>query len=249
MNQNNPFSLNDKHILITGASSGIGRAVAIECSKMRASVIILGRNKSRLAETFSQLSGENHHSITLDLNDTSRLSNLLSSLESIEGLVHCAGFVKTCPAKFINKEDYNEIFDTNLLAPMMLNKLLLEKKKISKGSSIVFISSIEGNVVATKGNAIYSASKGALSAYAKVLALELFKRRIRVNCILPAMVKTEMLESISVEEVDLAIEEKRYPLGYGEPKDVAWAVVYLLSDASRWVTGSNLILDGGLTLI
>lgn len=242
------FSLKEKNILITGASSGIGKSIAIACSEMGANLILLGRNYKRLNETLFLLKGGNHTIKCLDLNNSELLSDFIQGIENIDGLVHCAGIVKTCPVKFINRQDYNNIFNTNIYAPMELTKLLLENKKIKKESSIVFISSVEGTTTATMGNAIYSSSKSALLAYAKVLALELSSRRIRVNSILPAMIRTELFNSIAIGNIELETDEKRYPLGYGSTYDVATATIYLLSKASKWVTGTQLIIDGGLSL-
>ncbi len=244
----NPFSLENRRVLVTGASSGIGRSIAIECSKMGASMIILGRNKERLDQTLSQLNGSDHSVYSLDLNDSIVLADFVDNLEYVDGLVHCAGIIMTCPAKYLNRKDLHEIFNTNLFASMELTKLLLEKKRLKKESSIVFISSVEGCIVASKGNGMYGASKGAVSAYAKVLALELSLRKIRVNSILPGIVRTKLLDKVSVSKEEFTADEKRYPLGYGKPNDVAWAAIYLLSDASRWMTGTNLLIDGGLTL-
>jgi len=244
----NPFSLNGKTILITGASSGIGKITSIECSKLGAKIILTGRNTKRLEETLALLSGEGHQLKVLDLNISEAVSEFIENMPKLDGVVYCAGTQRTCPIKFIQREDIDKVFETNFFANININTLLLSKKKINKGASIVFISSIAAGIVAEVGNAIYSASKGALSSYAKVLALEMSSQRIRVNCVLPGMVNTPLLKKLDVEEDQLKEDEKRYPLGYGNPEDVAYSVIYLLSDATKWVTGSNLILDGGLTL-
>jgi NAD(P)-dependent dehydrogenase (short-subunit alcohol dehydrogenase family) len=243
-----PFSLKSKTILVTGASSGIGRSIAISCSKLGANLIILGRNEGRLNDTFMQLMGNENRSIPVDLNQAELVLNSVSSLPTLDGVVYCAGIQKSSPTKNIEEAEFREIIETNLFSTTRLNTALLQAKKINKNASLVFISSVASGVVAEVGNAMYSASKGALTAFAKVLALELASRKIRVNCILPAMVKTNLLESISVDKEQIEQDEKRYPLGYGEPQDVAYAAIYLLSDASKWVTGTNLLLDGGLTL-
>ena len=244
----NPFSLKGKTILITGASSGIGKTTSIECSKLGAKIILTGRNTKRLEETMALLTGEGHQLKVLDLNISEAVSEFIENMPKLDGVVYCAGTQRTCPIKFIQREDIDKVFETNFFANININTLLLSKKKINKGASIVFISSIAAGIVAEVGNAIYSASKGALSSYAKVLALEMSSQRIRVNCVLPGMVNTPLLKKLDVEEDQLKEDEKRYPLGYGNPEDVAYSVIFLLSDATKWVTGSNLILDGGLTL-
>ncbi len=245
----NPFSLSNRHILVTGASSGIGRAIAVESSRMGARVTALGRNQDRLAQTLAALEGEGHQSVGLDLCNTAELESVASSLDGVNGVVHAAGITRTAPAKFISLKDYQDIMAVNVYAPIELTRLLLLNRKIDKGSSIVFISSVVGGLLPGKGQGVYAASKGALSAYAKVLALELSTRKIRVNSILPAMVRTSFLDSMGIDAASLDLDKQRYPLGYGTPEDVAWAAVYLLSGASRWITGSNMVLDGGATLV
>jgi NAD(P)-dependent dehydrogenase (short-subunit alcohol dehydrogenase family) len=243
-----PFSLVGKHILLTGASSGIGRAIAITCSEKGARVTLWARNKERLKETLSLMHGEGHMIKNIDMNDISAMSKHVLGMDCVDGIVHCAGTIKTCPTKYITRNDLNEVFSTNLFAPIELTTLLLEGKKINKGSSIVFISSISGGIIAQNGNAIYGASKGGIISYAKVLALELSPRKIRVNSILPGMVKTNLMKKVSIDSEQFMEDEKKYPLGYGEPNDVAYTVIFLLSEASRWMTGSNIIIDGGMTL-
>ena len=245
----NPFSLENKTILVTGASSGIGKAIAIECSKMGATMIITGRNSERLSETFSMLENKEHAQIIADLTDEVQLKELVEQLSNLNGIVLCAGIDKRLPLKFINQDDFNTVMQTNLFAPSILMQQLLKKKKIEKQSSVVCISSIAA-CSADMGHAIYSASKGALNSFARVMALELASQKIRVNCILPGVVDTNMLQSGILTEEQFVEEEKRYPLGrFGQPKDVAFATVYFLSDASAWTTGANLIIDGGFSLL
>lgn len=244
----NPFSLQQKRILITGASSGIGRSTAIECSRMGAELIITGRNEERLNETMQLLEGQGHLQIVLDLNDVDALDRFVTEMPKLDGVVYCAGTQRTCPVKLLEREIVDEVFETNFFSIVHLNTAILDKKKINKGASVVFVSSTAAGVVAETGNSVYSASKGAISSFAKVLALELSFRKIRVNCVMPGMIKTPLLTKLSIDSDELAEDEKRYPLGYGEPSDVAYAIVYLLSDAARWVTGTNILLDGGLTL-
>ncbi len=215
---------------------------------MGAKLILLGRNSERLNETFSLLMGEGHVQKTIDLNNNEEITLFVAELPKLDGIVFCAGTQKTVMTRFLLREELDEVFETNFFSTVNLNQLLLIKKKINKEASIVFISSTAAGLVAEYGNAAYSASKGALTSYSKVLALELSSQKIRVNVVSPGMVKTPLLDKISVTPEQLNEDAKRYPLGYGNPEDVAFAVVYLLSDASRWVTGTDILLDGGLTL-
>lgn len=243
------FSLSGKKILVTGASSGIGRAIAILAAAQGADVLLSARNEDRLKQTMSQMKEGNHSFLVADLSDEAALENLVNQLENVDGVVHAMGIMSTLPYKFINKKALNDIMNVNFIAPTLLTQLLLKAKKINKKGSIVFISSISGNVIGSKGNSLYSATKGALNATAKVLALELAAQKIRVNTIAPGVVKTEMWsEPTSFSKEQLEEDEKRYPLGHGSPEDVAGAAVFLLSDASKWITGSNLVLDGGFTI-
>lgn len=250
MNEYNPFSLREKIILITGASSGIGKSVAIECSRMGAKVIITGRNEQRLNETYSQLTGENHIQITADLSSEASCTKLIEELSvSIDGIVHCAGITHHKPFQFIDKESLEEIFAINFTAPTLMTNLLIRKKKLNKASSIVFIASTAGVVGAYVSGSLYSATKGAISGLVKGMALDLSARKIRVNTVCPAMINTNILTDNQVTEEQLIEDAKKYPLKrYGNPEEVAHAVIYLLSDASQWVTGTNLIIDGGLSV-
>lgn len=243
----NPFSLAGKTILVTGASSGLGAAAAIQCSKSAATLVITGRNLERLDNTFNQLEGSNHIQLQYDLTVKESIDELANAVPSLNGLVLCAGITKTIPVKFISKESIDEIFQTNTISSMQLIQKLLKLKKIIKGGSIVFISSISTSY-ADKGNSIYAASKGAINSFSKVLALELATQRITSNCVQPGFVPTRMLDAGAVSEEQLLEEEKKYPLGFGEPNDISNGIIYLLSDAAKWVTGSVLTIDGGVTL-
>jgi|TARA_B110000208_G_C11751904_1_gene423778 NAD(P)-dependent dehydrogenase (short-subunit alcohol dehydrogenase family) len=244
---NSSFSLKGKTILITGASSGLGACAAIECSKAGAKLIITGRNEERLASTYKLLHGLGHIKFSLDLSVKENIEELSNNLASIDGLVLCAGITKTIPVKFISSEKIDEIFKTNTISSMLLIQKMLKTKKINKNGSIVFISSISTEY-ADIGNSIYAASKGALNSFSKVLALELATKKITSNCIQPGFVPTRMLEKGSVTAEQLEEERKRYPLGFGDPTDIANGIIYLLSDAAKWVTGSILTIDGGVTL-
>lgn len=248
---NNPFSLEGKTILVTGASSGIGRGIAVECSKMGATLVITGRNEQRLDETLALLEGKGHIKIISDLSDYDNVEKLVEACPVINGCVNCAGIPKLKTVKFLSYKDLTEILDVNTVAPIMLTSLLVKKKKIVKNSSIVFISSISGVCISTIGESSYSASKGAINGFIKGAALELAAQKIRVNSINPGLIETNILslagEMFSNEQIDDKL--KLYPLSrIGQPEDVAYAAIYFLSDASSWVTGTNIVVDGGFTL-
>lgn len=245
----NPYSLEGKTILITGASSGIGRAVAIECSKLGASVIITARNEHRLQETIDQMEGDGHNFIVCDLSLSENVAPLVSQLPQIDGFISNAGINTMLPISFMNDTDVKNIFQVNTFSPMLLLKELVKKKKLKKSSSVVYTSSMAGVGAAAVGNGVYTASKGAISSFIKVAALELAPRRIRVNAVCPGMTETSMIYDDSLNKEQLEKDMERYPLGrYGDPKDIAWAMIFLLSDASAWITGVNLVIDGGLTI-
>jgi NAD(P)-dependent dehydrogenase (short-subunit alcohol dehydrogenase family) len=247
---NNPFSLERKTILVTGASSGIGRAIAIECSKMGAAVILTARSEDRLRETLSQMEGADHTIITVDLTKQSELFDLIEKTPMLDGLVNCAGQVKTTPFQFITVDSLDKIMTVNFFAPTLLSVQLVKNKKFKKNSSIVFISSISGIECVYGGNSIYSASKGAINGIMKNMALDLAHKGIRVNSVNPGMVNTHIIDTGTITSEQLEEDKKRYPLKrYGRPEEIAYAVIYLLSDASSWVTGSNLVIDGGYTLL
>jgi len=246
----NPFSLEGKIILVTGSSSGIGKQIAIEASKMGAILIITGRNKSRLDETFNQLEGKNHLQIIADFLIEDEIESLVSKLPSLDGIVHTAGRVKPKPFQFLNKDEIDLVMGTNFLGPVLLTNSILRKKLLKNGSSVIFISSISGVICSSVGGASYSASKGALNGIAKAMALDLAPKKIRVNSILPGMVETGIFNDSSISDEQIEADKKHYPLGrYGKCEDIAYAAIYLLSDASSWMTGTNLLIDGGYTLI
>lgn len=245
----NPFSLNGKTLLVTGASSGIGRATAIACSQMGATLIITGRNELRLSETLTMLDGDGHSQFLADLTDMAELSELIISLPKLDGVVSNAGIAKPLVLQLNEAEDVNETMQINALAPIHLTRLLLQNKKLNKGASLVYISSINGNNCAYIGSSIYAASKAALTGFVKSTALELAPRGIRVNCINPGMIETDLLKFGSIGEAELESDRLKYPLKrYGKPEEVAYAAVYLLSDTTQWITGSSLLIDGGYTL-
>ena len=243
------FHLTGKTILVTGASSGIGRQAAIDCAAMGANIIITGRNEERLRQTYIQLSGKDHQAITCDLlSDTSILS-LVQNIRSLDGVVHCAGIVKPFPVQFLNKQKIDETLLTNFYATVSLTSALFKAKKINDSASLVFLSSITGQYPG-KGSAMYAASKAGIEAFAKTVAAEYAHKNIRANCISPAMVKTPMYDYSSEGEFKDVMDKHiaQYPLGVGYPEDVANAIIFLLSQASRWITGINIFMDGGYIL-
>lgn len=241
----NPFSLFGKTILVTGASAGIGKAIAIACSQMGGMVILNGRNQERLKKTLQELSGEGHQIISADLSMEKDRTRLIDNLPKLDGLVQCAGVGSRVPCKMIGKDDLEHVFVPNVEAPILLQTELLAKKKINKSSSIVFIASKAASFPSI-GNAAYSASKGAIISYAKCLALELAPRQIRVNCICPAMVWTDLILQGGISKEDLEEAQLKYPLKrYGKPEDLAYLAIYLLSDASSWMTGTCVDITGG----
>lgn len=241
----NPFTLEGKTILVTGASSGIGRGIAIACSKMGASVIVNGRNEQRLSETMSEMEGDDNLSLAADLSDNVELAEMVAKLPKLDGIVHCAGIGQRVLCKQLQESDLDNMMNVNFKAPVMLQTEILKQKKINKSASIVFIASIACDSP-TIGNAMYSASKGAIISYANCLALELAPRLIRVNCILPAMIWTDLIFKGGITEEELREDEKKYPLKrYGKPEDIANLSIYLLSDASSWMSGSSIRITGG----
>ena len=246
----NPFSLKGKTFLITGASSGIGKSTAIEVSKSGGTVIITGRNQSNLNATFQSLQGENNSQFVADLASKEELSELISKLPKLDGIVHCAGLTKNVPFKFATRDDLNEVFEVNFYAPVELTRSLLSSKKIAKEGAIVFVSSISGVYCSAVASSIYSASKGAVNGLIKGLALDVAKMKIRVNSVNPGMIDASIFREGRITEEQLDIDKSKYPLKrYGKPEEVAYAIMYLLSDASKWVTGTNLVIDGGYTLM
>jgi len=243
----NAFDLKGKTVLVTGASSGLGKQTAITASEYGARVMITGRNAARLEETYQSLRGEGHLQFLADLTIQADIDRLVAGLPMLDGLVHSTGISELAPARYITEAVISRTFRISFDAAVLLTAGILGKKKMAKGnSSIVFISSISTRHPFV-GGAMYISAKAALEAYARVLALELASRGTRVNCIAPAFVRTPMLdetaENFSHEVVDKI--EQRQLLGLGDPVDVANTIVFYLADASKWVSGTNLILGGG----
>ena len=244
----NPFSLVNKRVLVTGASSGIGRSIAIECSKLGASLVMTARNKERLAETLSMCEGEGHVVIEADLTESSALDALVNASSELDGVVLCSGIGATTPFVFSTKVKFMEVFETNFFSPVELLRLLSKKKKIKQGGSVVFIVSIGGVSKFSMGNSMYGASKASLNSVIKFCSLELAGRKVRVNGICPGMVDTPLIHGGAITDEQHAKDMENYPLKrYGNPEDIAYGAIYLLSDAASWVTGHSLVIDGGIT--
>lgn len=243
------FSLTRKTVLVTGASSGIGRQIAVTAAQMGAAVIITGRNKERLQETRAMIpSGAD--CVIADLTNEDDISSLVNQLPKLNGIVFCAGVVEYIPAKFINAEKLNNVFAVNFNSQVMLTQQLIKNKKLEQASSLVYISSISA-LIGVPATGMYAASKAALNGFVKVIASELAGQKIRANAVCPGLVKTPLLTGAAESNLSadtFAAAEKQYPLGLGEPQDVAGAAVFLLSDAAKWITGTAMVLDGGFTL-
>ncbi len=248
----NPFSLEGKRILVTGASSGIGKAIAIECAKMGASVVLSGRNLERLEATLSELKALDsanlevaHLVIPADLTDREQMQVLVEQMPELDGVVLNAGIGHTKMIAFLTEKDMDEVFPIDVYAPILLLKSLIKKKRIKRGASVVFMSSA-ATQRADVGNALYGAAKAAIASFSKTCAIELADKKIRVNSIHPGMVETPLKDNMPFSQEDFEADKQRYLLKrYGQPEEVAYGAIYLLSDASAWVTASQLIIDGG----
>ena len=245
----NPFSLEGKTVLVTGASSGIGQETAIQCSKMGARMVVTGRNAERLQDTFVQLEGQGHILKLAELTLQEEVERLIEGLPVLDGLVLCAGLGITKPFQFSSRDQFDKVFNVNYFAPVELLRLLVKKKMLAKPSSVVFVSSIGGVWSFNPGNGVYGATKAALNSTMKFCALELASKKIRVNSVNPGMVHTKLINPSTISEEQQIADMETYPLKrYGEPEDVAYGIIYLLSDASSWITGHSLVIDGGKTI-
>lgn len=241
-----PYSLEGRTILVTGASSGIGRACATLASQMGARLVLTGRDAARLQETLTALDGDCHSAHVMDLNDAAALPAWVQTLDPIDGLVYAAGIAQVAPFRMMSQRHIQSQMDINFKAPMLLTQALLKARKVNPKASLVYVAAVADHT-APVGSAIYSASKAALITAVRSLALEVAKQRIRANCVSPGYVKTPMFEHLTTTaSVDDLV--KLAPLGLIEPEEVAHSVAYLLSEASRWVTRSNLIVDSGITI-
>lgn len=245
----NPFKLNGKTIFITGAGSGIGRAAALQCAGLGAIVHITDLNATTLTETMGMLEGKGHQMYVANLTDEVALQILVGKLPKLDGFVSNAGIIKTILTQFGERADIERIIGINTIAPIRLTQLLLQSKRFNKEAAIVYTSSMAGVFNGAVGNGLYGASKSALVGFVKSLALELAPRKIRVNTVNPGITQTNIYNGTPVTQEQLDEEMKRYPLGrFGRPDEIASAIVYLLSDATMWMTGSSLLIDGGFSL-
>jgi NAD(P)-dependent dehydrogenase (short-subunit alcohol dehydrogenase family) len=244
----NPFSLEGKTILVTGASSGIGRQSAIECSKMGAKIVACGRDKDRLAEVLASLEGDGHSSFAGDLTESNNINKIVETVPNIDGALFAAGRPLTLPFKFSTREKFDSIFNINFFSNIELLRLLAKKKKLNTDCSIVFIVSVGGTSKFGPGNCVYGASKAALNSMVRYCAIELAPNKIRVNGICPGMIDTPLIHRGIISEEQLKNDTEKYPLKrYGKPEDIAMGAIYLLSNASSWVTGHSLVIDGGIS--
>ena len=238
-----PFRLDGRRILVTGASSDIGRAIALACASAGATIVATGRDTQRLGVTSGALgaAGANFVAVTADLTTDEGRESVVAAAEEVDGAVHAMAITGPMLLRQVNKDYLQSRFEANYFAPMLVTRMQLAKSAIRDDSALVFISSISAHA-GTRGMSVYAATKASLVASAGCLALELAPKRIRVNCISPAIVRTTVYDTFG----DQWLEEqaKRYPLGLGRPEDVAYAAQFLLSNAGRWVTGQALLLDG-----
>lgn len=246
---NNPFTLEGKTVLVTGAASGIGRATAIQCAEMGAKVLLVDLNESGLQETQKLIARDDSEYRALDLTDLEKLTEMVSTLPKLDGVASNAGIVLSLLAKFSEPKDMERIFKINTFSHINLVQQLINQKKLNKGASIVFTSSMSGVYCGLAGGSLYGATKSAILGYTKALAIELAPRGIRVNTIHPGMIETPLTSGTALSKELLEEDAKNYPLGrYGKPEEIAYSIVYLLSDATVWMTGSQLLIDGGYSV-
>jgi len=245
----NPFSLEGKTVMVTGAASGIGRATAIQCAEMGAKLFLVDLNEKGLQETKELISHNDVEYRALDLTNLDSLVEMVATLPKLDGVASNAGIVLSLLAKFSEPKDMERIFKINTFSHINLVQQLIAQKKLNKGASIVFTSSMSGVYCGLAGGSLYGATKSAILGYTKALAIELAPRGIRVNTIHPGMIETPLTSGTALSKELLEEDARNYPLGrYGKPEEIAYSIVYLLSDATVWMTGSQLLIDGGYSV-
>lgn len=249
----NPYNLENKTILVTGASSGIGKATAKVCSKLGASVIITARNEERLSQTYNDLDnsfGQNHKMIIADVATDEGIDCVVDSLSNIDGVSSNVGMNVTYgPIKFLQDNNIELMMRTNTLSHVKLARMLFKKKVLNKDSSCVFTASIGGTISFGPGNSVYGMTKAALESFVKYAAIEFASRKIRCNCVCPGMVETPLINIDSLTEEDKKSDVEKYLLKrYGKPEEIALTTAFLLSNASSYITGASIVVDGGYTV-
>ena len=246
----NPFAIEGKTILVIGATSGIGHATAVTCAHRGAKVTAVGRNQERLDCLMQELEGDGHLPVVADLTDEEQMHTLVESVSVIDGVACCAGVADMNPFAFVSQEEIERVFQINCFAPVMLVNRLMKAKKLVKGSSVVFVSSVDGPKIVHAGNTVYSGSKSALAGMAKNMAIDLVGKKIRVNCVLPGTTDTPMIHTGSATDETLAETAKSLPMKrFAQPEEIANAIIFLLSDAASYITGTDITVDGGSTII
>ena len=246
----NPFSIEGKTILVTGVASGMGKATAMTCAKMGAHVVGADFNVEGMTKTMGELEGEGHQQFVINLADDSTWADLLANAPVCDGIANCAGIANMNPFMFVSRNEFDKVFNINFFGPVLLTKSLIKAKKLNKGGSIVFVASMDGTKIVHVGNSVYSASKSALMGISRNMAIDLAPKKIRVNCVLPGTTDTPLIRTGNVTEESLAEVAKTFPLKrFGTPEDMAYGIIYLLSDASSFVTGTELTIDGGYTIL